>query len=162
MEQRRRWIDDPNEPDCPINRAELTYSDLLDNYSVDDSTGYILRILDGIEGCATTVPNGLRDAIENISSSTVPRGHRLIVGPYSRHGFVWLGTIEPGVIFIDLFQRQRDSNVPQVSEVTQALYQQYYEMEDLGWVLYYERDKYPDTDLYSRRSIWWRLGVGAG
>ncbi|KAJ5756354.1 hypothetical protein N7533_005897 [Penicillium manginii] len=132
---RRRWLENADEPNCPIEQSTLTYEDLLAASSeVEDVNGddQMKQELDEMEDHASAVPDDLRELIQNAPPGT---SHYIMINSNIRgSSFTWQGLIGPGVMLIDLFEREENSAAPYASDVSQALYRHYHPMQLLGYI----------------------------
>jgi hypothetical protein len=91
----------------------------------------IKRELEDMEGRASAIPDDLRTLIQNAPPGT---SHRVVLSNYYESGLIWTGIIGPGIMMIDLFDRKKDSATLHVSEVSQAVYQQYHPLQFLRYI----------------------------
>lgn len=132
--QRRRWIDDPSEPGCFIERSTLTYSQVVNRY---EGMGFSTRPVDpdpDFEGHVLTAIKQLEQK-EVINSGREYENFEL-----DSPLLAWSGCTGSGVIIIDVMMRSRIGgnitremmdDVPQASSIAQAFYQRDFELDDL-------------------------------
>ncbi|KAJ5983366.1 hypothetical protein N7481_005465 [Penicillium waksmanii] len=131
---RRQWLEYADEPNCPIEQSTLTYEDLmavLPNIEYANADSRIKREVADMEGHASAIPDDLRTLIQNTPPGT---SHRIILSNYDESGLIWTGLIGPGVMMIDLFDRKENSAALHVSEVSQAVYQNYHPLQFLRYI----------------------------
>ncbi|KAJ5914530.1 hypothetical protein N7504_003413 [Penicillium tannophilum] len=132
--QLRRWIDDPSEPGCFIERSTLTYSQIVNKY---EGMGFSTRPVDPdlvFEGHVLTAIKELEQK-EIISSVRGYENFELDTPLLS-----WSGCTGSGVIIIDVMTRSRPGanitremmdDVPHASCIAQAFYQRDFDLSDL-------------------------------
>lgn len=132
--QRRRWIDDPSEPGCFIERSTLTYSQIVNRY---EGTGFSTRPVDpdpDFEGHVLTAIKELEQ--KEIISPVREYENFELDSPL----LAWSGCTGSGVIIIDVMMRSRVGgnitreimdDVPHASCIAQAFYQRDFELDDL-------------------------------
>lgn len=117
--QRRRWMDDPNEPDCQLLVSTLTFDRLC-------------------EMCGIGPDDVKREDIPPLYKQHV-RGLGVPIGPvYQQYttasdDFTWQGYTGPGMILIDDIRRAK-TDAPRISQITQAVYERDYSISSLRHV----------------------------
>lgn len=115
--QRRRWMEDANEPDCSIARSFLTFEQLEEVYDLEGPVS---------NPPITTIPDwrlmGLDPDRDCLGFDIVDET------------FVWAGFTALGLIIIEAFKRWPDRNGHNISEITQAIYTRDHPIESLKTV----------------------------
>lgn len=132
----RQWLEDADEPNCPIEQSTLTYADLiavLPDITCSDGGSLIKRELTAMEDHVSAVPDDddLQTLIQNPTPGT---SHGIVISNYDTYGLIWTALIGPGVIMIDLFDRKENSAALHVSEVSQAVYQHFHPLQLLRYI----------------------------
>ncbi|KAJ5664572.1 hypothetical protein N7507_005303 [Penicillium longicatenatum] len=134
---RRRWIDDPSEPDCFIERSTLTFSQLVGRY---EGRGFSTRRVDPDSDFEGHVLTAIEELERKEVISTVREYENFeLDSPL----LAWSGCTGSGVIIIDLMQRSRIGakvthemmgDVPNASSIAQAFYERDFDLDDLRCV----------------------------
>lgn len=115
----RRWIEDPQEPNCHITKSTLTWQQI-------EEMGYSFRQQD------TT---GLGDIDPNEVNITIPGNlSRFHACSDDDLTCMWDGYTAEGAIAISTIHREQGCSVPQISQVTQAIYTRYHAIDGLRYV----------------------------
>ncbi|KAJ5994167.1 hypothetical protein N7451_009891 [Penicillium sp. IBT 35674x] len=132
--QRRRWIDDPSEPGCSIERSTLTYSQIVNRY---EGMGFSTRPVDPDPDFEGHVLTAIKELEQKEIISTVREYENFeLDSPL----LAWSGCTGSGVITIDVMMRSRIGgnitremmdDVPHASCIAQAFYQRDFEIDDL-------------------------------
>jgi hypothetical protein len=123
--QRRRWIDDPDEPDCLIPRSTLTFNDLFESRYSSGHFATSLPVILSDYGLPDGRPAGLFEVAFDAEGAC--QGFEVC----ENDEFYWEGFTGPGVIFIDLIARFKEAHPPQISEITQAIYRRDFDVDGL-------------------------------
>lgn len=127
--QRRRWIENTDEPNCPVSLSTLTFADLRQNL------GFPLPRRENIDAifARQVIELGLPNEFGKDSD-----GHS---SAYSRFespagtDFIWNGNTGPGVIVIDEVERSPSSTAPRIAYMTKAIYEYGFPLASLSHVL---------------------------
>ncbi|KAJ5171675.1 hypothetical protein N7492_004268 [Penicillium capsulatum] len=119
--RRRKWVEDAGKPGCFIAPTNLTFGMFRKQYSFDDPTGR--PVLGG-------------DLWEQADQLGLPQGedkedavYQVYQIDHQPRQIIWAG-----VIVLDDIARPRQSPVPAISEVSQALYARHFAIESLRHV----------------------------
>jgi hypothetical protein len=133
----RKWIQDPDLPKCHIERSTITLRD-LDRYP-----GIHGRLLPN-EGQIDPVEVVFSDSfLQQVSDLGLPDGldrQTDATSPY-RHFDIqcavldWVGCTGPGMICIhDMRRASLNLFEPRISQITQALYEEHFSLQDLRYI----------------------------
>ncbi|OGE57138.1 hypothetical protein PENARI_c002G08139 [Penicillium arizonense] len=105
-ENLQKWLNNANEPGCPIPKTTVTMANLPPlglpvETSVEDADS-VCQFL-------------------SLHKNELPWAH-------------WSGRIGPGVMIIECIRRENDSTAPWISELTKAIYENYSSLSDLRYV----------------------------
>lgn len=121
--ERLRWMSNPVEH-CPIPRSTTTFEDLLsqgcqilDDKSVDLPKRYHVQAF-----------------LLGLPIEAVYRFCSLIKHEKRYVGWEWDGVLGPGVIFLEILMKPAWVKFPRMSEITQAVYQKNFSLDDLRYV----------------------------
>ncbi|KAJ5149441.1 hypothetical protein N7448_001019 [Penicillium atrosanguineum] len=115
----RRWIDDPQEPNCHITKSTLTWQQLADK-------GFTFR-----RGERTS----LGDIDPDKMDITIPGNvSRFYAGSNDDITCTWDGFTAEGAIALCTIKRQKGCIAPPISQVTQALYTRDHAIDGLRYV----------------------------
>jgi hypothetical protein len=114
--QRRRWMDDPNEPDCKILLSTLTFDRLCEMCDVGPDD--VKR-----EDTPPLYKQRIRDL--GLPIELVYQHYTI-----SCNDFTWQGYTGPGMILIDDIRRAK-TDTPPISQITQALYERDHSISSL-------------------------------
>ncbi|KAJ5765327.1 hypothetical protein N7520_004886 [Penicillium odoratum] len=134
--QRRRWIANPSEPGCYIEKSTLTFHDLVNRYN----SGLITtdRVVFSQE-----IDDHVLEKIKELEKSRKVSSDRSKYATFdlNGHDFSWSGIIGPGIIVLSSIFRVkkepgtqvRDMDLPRItaSAVTQAFYTRDFDIESL-------------------------------
>ncbi|OQE20329.1 hypothetical protein PENSTE_c013G01994 [Penicillium steckii] len=125
-EQRRQWIADPSIPDCSVNPVTLTLNDLETRFPYEHEPRTVF-----------TLGPDFREQAEALGLVT-PR-EPAIARPWSfdirNDDFTWMGKTKRGVIVLGvLARRNRDNDIPTMSEISNVLYTRNFPIETLRYV----------------------------
>ena len=125
----QEWMTNPDEPECGIGRSILTWAKL------NVSSGWIVNH----EPMLLSATH--RDWMKNIG---LPDESDLYLHSESAYrqislenletGTNWRGRTGPGVIFLDLLQRNKNYGGPFISELTKAAYERDFRLDTLRYV----------------------------
>ncbi|CAI7618488.1 unnamed protein product [Penicillium viridicatum] len=128
-EEVQQWMNDPNNPDCDIRRTDLTWR------ALHSSPEWILH------NQSMLLPEMHMNWMRKIGLSEDSDLHLHPESVYRQielknftTGTTWIGRTGPGVIFLELLQRNRDSGDPFMSELTKAAYQRDFDLDTLSYV----------------------------
>lgn len=144
--QRRRWMEDSNEADCPVQPSTLKFADLRQNHNFREpkieNINWILE--DQVKRLG--LPNefgsdsGPRFNIEvsNSSGSSESDPNTTVYlrfqGAASYLDFNWTGSTGPGIIVMDNIYREPWSATPKVAYVAKAIYESQFPLGSLKHV----------------------------
>ncbi|KAJ5130266.1 uncharacterized protein N7515_006305 [Penicillium bovifimosum] len=133
----RRWMEDANEPGCPILRSSLT---IPDNKSViSDQEWYInsdpFYLADDWALWAQSVGLPFDGLAVDESLSQGPSYYNQSIIKFLGSYACWIGRTGPGVIFIDNIKRDRGSTDPHMSEYAKAFYEMNFDLASLKYVV---------------------------
>ena len=115
----RRWIEDPQEPDCHITKSTLTWQQLA-------GMGYSFRRKN------TT---NLGDIDPDEVDITIPGNvSRFYICSDDDLTCMWDGFTGEGAIAMSTIQRQKGCSAPPISQVTQAIYTRHHAIDGLRYV----------------------------
>lgn len=128
--QRRRWMEDSNEPGCFINYPPLDHESLVINYELDWP-------------------------VKNVKTDVILESQELCLDPsldyieyaYTCDAFLWSGYIARGAIVIEELRREKRLKGPYMSQVSYALYTSNYSIESLKHVYVSSVDEYDTYPL---------------
>ncbi|KAJ5944407.1 hypothetical protein N7516_004575 [Penicillium verrucosum] len=125
----RRWMEDADEPGCPIPRTTLTIDDIDPKFWI---VGIIPQFLEddwrywaGIFGLPVDDPASNQEAIYRLQSAVKHKGDLTL----------WIGRTGPGVIFMDDLRRQQVPTNFYMSEFAKAFYESHFPLETLKYVI---------------------------
>lgn len=72
----------------------------------------------------------------------------------------WVGRIAPGLIFMEDIQRTRNSGSPHISEITQAVYENHFDLSTLRYI-FITKVSNVDTNLAAMHVLESREGLGS-
>lgn len=154
-EQRRQWIDNPDDDSCPIQGSSLTLHDLRNDYTVNRPTRR--GLIQTLRGQVADI--GLPNEFDNPVHPSVYQSWDI-----QENDFRWTGAMWDNMISLDDIRRETDSNAPQISEVTLALFRTLYNLDDLRYifvtmVLNTETQNFVTSQLYSdENQLEWPVG----
>ena len=125
-DQIRKWTEDPNEPGCTIARITLTL-ETLPNRSGWDVNSDPERLFPEHYRWLRQVGIVTNEGVTNEQSPY--RGTIVLKNEGSMTS--WTGMTGPAVIFINNIERAKNSGDPYISELTKAVYEKDFELEDL-------------------------------
>ncbi|OQD63237.1 hypothetical protein PENPOL_c010G03065 [Penicillium polonicum] len=147
-EEIQQWMSDPNNPDCDIRRTDLTWRAL---YS---SAEWILH------NQPMLLPEMHMNWMRKIGLLEDNDLHRHSESVYQQielknffTGTTWIGRTGPGVIFLELLQRNRDSGDPFMSELIKAAYERDFDLDTLRYVCVVDIEN-NDTSEYIEEHIY--------
>ncbi|KAJ5641787.1 hypothetical protein N7490_005787 [Penicillium lividum] len=138
--QRRRWIANPSEPGCYIEKSTLTFHDLVNRYDLGLITTDRVVFSQEIEDHVLEKIEELEKSRKVSSNSSKYETFDL-----NGHDFSWSGIIGPGIIVLSSIFRVkkepgtqiRDMDLPRItaSAVTQAFYTRDFDLlyDDATW-----------------------------
>ncbi|KAJ5110075.1 hypothetical protein N7532_002720 [Penicillium argentinense] len=104
---RRRWMEDPNEPGCTISPVTLDFEQFRTqdhgDFSISSSTANVMILY-----AELSLPTDV--AYESVQFTT--------------DRMQWIGLCASGIVILDVLERERDPNIPHISEVGMANYEQ--------------------------------------
>lgn len=125
--QRRRWIDNPEEPNCHIGRNTLTLEHLRE---MPQMWNQLIALQENVE-------LDLQSQLSELGFPPSPE----IASIYRRFGIIstsfnWFGSTGPGMISLEDIARNRDCSppAPYISQISQVLYEKEFPLEDLRHV----------------------------
>lgn len=128
--QLRLWISNASsQPLCPINRSTLTLADLVSRYGEPVERQESMPV-DDVQGQLREL--GYSDHLTPDEDSNC----RFIV--FNKGTFMWAGYIAPGMISMTLIHRVGKNLHPPISEVSQAIYRRYFDIDTLRHVFVWE------------------------
>jgi hypothetical protein len=118
--QRRRWIENPNEPGCYISRATMPLSDLMDTYEMNAPACHRAK-----------GPKALFDPSEG------PEGQLYQAFNWAHKDMRFAGYAEHNYLAIAVMRKPADSyyELPPISEVAKALYEKYFALDELQYIV---------------------------
>ncbi|KAJ5376843.1 hypothetical protein N7509_013729 [Penicillium cosmopolitanum] len=124
-EQRRRWIEDPNDTSCTIQSSQLTMDDLQTQYTPGEAN---------YENVPPTLRDqvvelGLPDEFNNRPEQSVYRSWFIDEDDMKWDGVMW----DIMIVLVDI-ERTPDSNAPQMSEITLALLKHLFDVDYLRYI----------------------------
>lgn len=111
----RRWMDDENEPLCPIEPCMLTFGTFLETYPDAHPIPHVPDVAFKEQICALGLPNEWDNPVEGSI-------FRRWAFEEEDQGLVWHGSTGPGFIIIEEIQRT-DKTAPPTSHIAQAFYE---------------------------------------
>lgn len=128
-EEIQQWMSDPTNPGCDVNRISLTWRDL------HSSPEWILHnqpmLLPELHMNWMREIGFPEDNDLHLHSESV---YRQVSLKNFTTGTTWIGRTGPGVILLELLQRNRDSGDPFISELTKAAYQRDFDLDALRYI----------------------------
>lgn len=117
-ERFQQWISNTSTEPCPVSRTELTLNGL-------DVSDWISA-----------------QSVRDLSHEHCPEEFRFLDLPNGQYHYMnhacpfiesiwWEGYVAPGIIFIDVINRNKNANGPYISELSIACYREFYEMSSL-------------------------------
>jgi hypothetical protein len=127
-ENLRKWLNNANEPGCPIPKATVIMADMPPSkyFIYNRATCLSLTQSHWVAHLGLPVEISVEDADSvyqflSLHKNELPSTH-------------WSGRIGPGVIIIECIRRENDSTAPWISELTKALYENYFPLSNLRCV----------------------------
>ncbi|KAJ5600541.1 hypothetical protein N7450_001608 [Penicillium hetheringtonii] len=118
---RQKWMEDPNEPGCPVTLTTLTFADLKQSLGFSEPT-------------PADLDRSLKAQADQLGLPTWPSAYfNFDHGAYSSV-FTWIGQTGPGVISINEVFRIPTSDTPRIAYVTKAIYEYKYPLSSLKHV----------------------------
>lgn len=140
-------MSDPTHPGCDIDRIDLTWRDLhrSPEWILHDQTILLPKIhMDWMREIGFPEERDLHDHSESV--------YRQVSLKNFTTGTIWMGRTGPGVIFLELLHRSRDSGDHFISELTQVAYQHDFDLDTLRYV-YVKDIGNKDTKAYIEEEI---------
>lgn len=135
-----RWIDDPNEPLCPIPQHSLTFEQVYQNSRLTEME--------------PTLPPSIQPGLENIPGPSQDGANGRFFSSSFSDRSIWSGMTGPNFIILENITRDRsEASQPQISEISLALYTRDSPAEDLRYifvtmVINNQTMHYVEQDLY--------------
>ncbi|KAJ5980446.1 hypothetical protein N7481_007744 [Penicillium waksmanii] len=118
--QRRRWMEDPNEPDCFVAQATIDWETLSGTYDLN-WLGLPARYVKS-------------DQIIDHRMLGLDTNLDFLEGSWGCDEFSWWGYTAPGIIVMMGIRRDIESTTPQISEVNHAIYTKDHPIDSLKQV----------------------------
>jgi hypothetical protein len=156
----RRWMEDANEPRCPILRTSLTIPD--ENNVIVSREWYINSDPSYLTEHWALWAQSVGLPFDGLPLEARDRGQKPSYYAQSIIKFLgsygcWIGRTGPGVIFIDNIKRVTGSTDPHMSEYTKAFYEMNFPLASLKYVVVttiVERKTRPFLDhLYTSQGL---------
>jgi hypothetical protein len=127
-EKLQKWLNNANEPGCPIPKTTVTMANLppSEYFIYSKATCLSLTQSNWVASLGLPVETSVEDADSvyqflSLHKNELPWAH-------------WSGRIGPGVIIIECIRREDDSTAPWISELTKAIYEKHSSLSDLRYV----------------------------
>ncbi|KAJ5550806.1 hypothetical protein N7535_001254 [Penicillium sp. DV-2018c] len=127
----QRWMEDANEPKCPILRTSLTIPESVimdDEWYINSDPHYLTE-----DWALWAQSVGLPSANQDFNQEPIYWAQSIVrfKGSYG----CWIGRTGPGVIFIDNIKRVQGSTHPHMSEYAKAFYEMNFDLASLKYVV---------------------------
>ncbi|CAI7610263.1 unnamed protein product [Penicillium glandicola] len=129
-----RWIENDNEPGCPIPISTLNSWNLPQpmDWHIEYSSEWLSpEHIASIVGLGLPVGDFIQDPLDPTTESPCVR-HSIIK---TQNGITALvGTTGPGVFFVYSIRRYHESNDPYISQLTKIAYEAYFPLDTLKYI----------------------------
>ncbi|KAJ5241968.1 uncharacterized protein N7469_000295 [Penicillium citrinum] len=126
-ELRRQWLDNSNDQSCLIKKSQLTLIDIQARYNIEgpinDGHQVSIIITDQLPLLGLHIEREIETAKSVYSSWSIANDE-----------IFWSGAMGEGMISVDNIERTKGSNAPSISEVTLALFNALFNIEDLKYI----------------------------
>ncbi|KAJ5377039.1 hypothetical protein N7509_013925 [Penicillium cosmopolitanum] len=150
-EKRKQWLEDPNEPNCYIQRSTLTIEDLRTDYKLPCTPHPCsLESVLTLHWMELGPPEMPRSPIKENNFRSFHIMH---------HDFTWIGHTGPDMITLDQIERNEDYGAPHISQITQALYQSNFDLDGLRYA-FVTNVKNTETLQFIKRQLYNEANTG--